>query len=349
MIAIEDLHIDLGEFALRGIDLEVEDGDYMMILGPTGAGKTVLLETIAGIYEPDRGKIYLDGEDITRISPRNRFLGMVYQDYMLFPHLTVEDNILFGLKARKVKKDKAVGRAMKLANMLSVSHLLHRRPDTLSGGEQQRVAIARALAVEPKVLLLDEPLSALDPETRASLRDELRRIREMTDTIMVHVTHSLDEAFLLGNRMAIMDAGRIVQIGDVGEVFKKPNSRFVADFVGITNIYRGISSRENGLFSIAVNGNRLLSVAPVDGDVYTTIRPESIMLSLDPVRSSARNTLKGRIARILDEGRVVKVVVDVGIQMIAAITRYSFEDMELGVGKEVYLAFKATDVHVFSA
>ena len=225
MIAIEDLHIDLGDFALKGINLEVEDGDYLMILGPTGAGKTILLETIAGIYEPDRGKIILDGKDITGISPRNRFLGMVYQDYMLFPHLTVEDNILFGLKARKVSKDEAAGRAMKLADMLGVSHLLHRRPDTLSGGEQQRVAIARALAVEPKVLLLDEPLSALDPETRVSLREELRRIREMTDTIMVHVTHSLDEAFLLGNRMAIMDAGRIIQVGDVGDVFKRPNSK----------------------------------------------------------------------------------------------------------------------------
>ncbi len=341
--------MDLGEFALRGIDLDIEDGDYLMILGPTGAGKTILLETIAGIYEPDRGKIYLDGEDITGISPRKRFLGMVYQDYMLFPHLTVEENILFGLKARKVGRKEAAARAMKLANMLDVAHLMHRRPDTLSGGEQQRVAIARALAVEPKVLLLDEPLSALDPETRASLRDELRRIREMTDTIMVHVTHNLDEAFLLGNRMAIMNAGRIVQIGDIGEVFKKPNCRFVADFVGITNIYRGISSRDNGLFSIAVNGNRLLSVVPVEGDVYTTIRPESIMLSLDPIRSSARNTFKGRIARILDEGSVVKVAVDVGIQMIAAITRYSFEDMQLDVDKEVYLAFKATDVHVFSA
>ncbi len=347
MITIEDLHIDLGEFALRGIDLEVEDGDYLMILGPTGAGKTILLETIAGIYEPDRGRICLDGEDITGISPKNRYLGMVYQDYLLFPHLTVEENILFGLRARKVKKDEAARRAKELARMLGVFHLLHRRPDTLSGGEQQRVAIARALAVKPKVLLLDEPLSALDPETRASLREELRRIREATDTIMVHVTHSLDEAFLLGNRMAIMDAGRIVQVGEVGEVFKRPNSRFVADFVGITNIFKGFSSRENGLSSIAVNGNRLVSAALAEGDVYTTIRPESILLSLDPIRSSARNMFRGRIARIMDEGGIVKVEVDAGMRLVAAITRYSFDDMKLDRGREVFLAFKATDVHVF--
>lgn len=349
MLVVEDLHVDIGEFALRDINLEVANGDYLVILGPTGAGKTILLETITGVYRPDRGRIFLDGKDVTNVPPRDRFLGMVYQDYVLFPHLNVEENILFGLKARKVEKDEATARVAKLASMLGVSHLLRRRPDSLSGGEQQRVAIARALAIEPKVLLLDEPLSALDPATRSSLREELRRIREVTDTVMVHVTHSLDEAFLLGNQMAIMDAGSIVQVGDVREVFRKPNSRFVADFVGITNIYRGSSSRNNGLYSVAVNGNRFVTVKPVEGSVYMTIRPESIMISLDPIRSSARNTFRGRITGIVDQGSVVKVEVDIGIQLIASITRYSLEDMELGVGKEIHLAFKATDVHVFSA
>ncbi len=348
MIVIEDLHLDLGEFSLNGVDLEVEDGDYLMILGPTGAGKTILLETIAGIYTPDRGKIYLDGKDITDIPPGKRFLGMVYQDYMLFPHLTVEANILFGLKERKIEKEEAQYRVRNRAKMLGVSHLLHRRPGTLSGGEQQRVAIARALAIEPRVLLLDEPLSALDTETRAGLREELRRVRDLTETMMVHVTHSLDEAFLLGNRMAIMDAGRIVQVGDVDEVFKRPGSKFVADFVGITNIFRGTSSRDNGLTSVSIDGVQIISSAPAGGDVYATIRPESILISLDPIRSSARNMFRGKIVRIVDEGGVVKVEVDIGIEVIAAITRFSFDDMKLRVGRDVFIAFKAVDVHVFS-
>jgi molybdopterin-binding protein len=348
MIHIENVYKDLGEFALRGVTLDVEEGDYLIILGPTGAGKTILLETVAGIYNPDKGKIYLNGKDITDIPPRKRNIGMVYQDYMLFPHLSVESNIRFGLKARDMKKDVAKARAREMAEMLGISHLLHRYPGTLSGGEQQRVAIARALIVEPDVLLLDEPLSALDAETRSRLREELQRIYDMTQTIMIHVTHSFDEAFLLGNHMAIMNEGRIVQVGETGEVFRKPNSKFVADFVGTTNIFQGDARISNGLSSISVGDIDILSSERVSGPTYTTVRPESILISLHPFESSARNILKGTIARIIDEGSIIKIEVDVGIPIISALTRRSFDDMELCIGKEVYLTFKATDVHVFS-
>ncbi|MDY6796767.1 MAG: tungstate ABC transporter ATP-binding protein WtpC [Actinomycetota bacterium] len=348
MIHIEDVYKDLGEFALKGVTLDVEDGDYLIILGPTGAGKTILLETVAGIYNPDRGKVYLNGEDVTDIPPRKRNIGMVYQDYMLFPHLTVESNIRFGLKARKDKKEQAREKSREMAEMLGIDHLLHRYPGTLSGGEQQRVAIARALIVKPDVLLLDEPLSALDAETRARLREELQRIHDMTRTIMIHVTHSFDEAFLLGNRMAIMNKGKIVQVGETGEVFRRPNSKFVADFVGTTNIYQGESRIVNGVSRISMNQVDILSSQAISGPVYTTLRPESILVSLHPLESSARNLMEGNIERIMDEGSIIKIEVNVGVPLISAITRRSYDDMELCIGKKVYLTFKATDVHVFS-
>ncbi|MBN1288024.1 MAG: ATP-binding cassette domain-containing protein [Actinobacteria bacterium] len=347
MISITDLHINLGEFALRGVSLSVEDGDYLMVLGPTGAGKTILLETLAGIYTPKSGNILIGGKSILNIPPRKRNIGMVYQDYMLFPHLSVDKNIRFGLKANKVDKEKADEKIKSLVELLNISHLMHRRPGTLSGGEQQRVAIARALIVEPRVLLLDEPLSALDAKTRATLREELRRIHDITGTTMIHVTHSFDEAFLLGNRMAIMDHGEIIQEGEISEVFRKPNCKFVADFVGTTNIFYGESLVRNGLSFIKIDGTEIVSGIPAEGHVYATVRPEAILLSLHPIESSARNAFKGKVSRILDEGSIIKVEINAGIPMIAAITRRSLEDMEIFPGKELFMTFKATDVHVF--
>lgn len=347
MIRIEEVYKDLGEFSLKGVTLDVDDGDYLIILGPTGAGKTILLETLAGIYNPDKGKVFLKGQDITNVPPRKRNIGMVYQDYMLFPHLKVESNIRFGLRYRNMDKAEAKREAAEMAELLGISHLLHRYPGTLSGGEQQRVAIARALIMQPEVLLLDEPLSALDAETRTRLREELQRIHDLTETMMIHVTHSFDEAFLLGNRMAIMNEGRIAQVGEIGEVFRKPNSKFVADFVGTTNIFQGISRVDNGLSSISVDDVVFFSAEALTGHAYATVRPESILLSLSPIDSSARNSFKGRITRVQDEGGIIKVEAAVGVPLISSITKRSFEDMELCIGKEVYMTFKATDLHAF--
>jgi len=347
LIRIEHISKDLGEFFLKDVSLEIDDGDYFMVLGPTGAGKTILLETIAGIYRPDTGRIFLNGREITVLPPRDRHIGMVYQDYMLFPHLTVEENITFGLKSRKVSKEKARNKAGDLAELLGISQLRHRHPGTLSGGEQQRVAIARALIVEPEVLLLDEPLSALDSETKVKLREELRRLHSLTHITIVHVTHSFDEAFLLGNQMAIMNKGNIMQVGEPVEVFSRPNSKFVAEFLGIRNLYRGEAAVENGLSIIGVNNTRIVSVVPKTGRVYASIRPENILVSLKPIESSARNSFTGTIKEIRDQGTIIKITVDVGIPVIAAITRRSFNDMELRKRMKVHLTFKASDVHVF--
>ncbi|MDY6918367.1 MAG: tungstate ABC transporter ATP-binding protein WtpC [Chloroflexota bacterium] len=347
MVRVEHVSKALGEFFLKDVSLDVADGEYLMILGPTGAGKTILLETIAGIYPPDRGRVFLNNLDVTILPPRKRNIGMVYQDYMLFPHLTVEKNIKYGLRSKKISKQDASRKAGELAELLGVSHLLHRYSGTLSGGEQQRIAIARALIVEPQVLLLDEPLSALDSETRSKLREELRRIHSFTGTTMIHVTHSFDEAFLLGSQMAIMNKGEIVQVGEPGEVFRKPNCKFAADFLGVSNIFRGESRIDNGIAYVDVNGVRIASASIRDGQVYASIRPEDVLVSLHPIESSARNSFHGRIQEVHDTGIIVRIMVDVGVPFVAAITSRSFHEMGLRQGTVVHLTFKAADVHVF--
>jgi molybdate transport system ATP-binding protein/molybdate/tungstate transport system ATP-binding protein len=318
-----------------------------MVLGPTGAGKTILLETIAGIYPPDKGKVYVDGRDVTGLPPRKRKVSIVYQDYMLFPHLTVEENISFGLRANKASEAEKADQVASLANMLDISHLLHRRPGTLSGGEKQRTAIARALIMKPQVLLLDEPLSALDNETKRGLREELRTIHRITGTTTIHVTHNFEEAYLLGTDMAVMNHGRIVQTGEPERVFQEPNNQFVAGFLGVTNVFEGKSTRQNGLSLVDLGGVEVVSTTPLAGELNVAIRPESILLSLEPLKSSARNSLQGQVKRISDTGTVVRVTVDAGVPIVAAITRSSLDEMHLEKGSTVFVSFKALNVHIF--
>jgi molybdate transport system ATP-binding protein/molybdate/tungstate transport system ATP-binding protein len=201
--------------------------------------------------------------------------------------------------------------------------------------------------MEPEVLLLDEPLSALDSETRHRLRDEVRRIHSFTQTTMIHVTHSFDEAFLLGSQMAIMNEGEIVQVGEPSEVFRKPNCRFAAEFLGVGNVFKGESTIENDLAQVNINGLQMSSATLRDGQVYASVRPEDILVSLKPIESSARNSFRGKIQDISDTGVIVRITVDVGIPFVAAITRRSFDDMGLRRGEEVFLTFKSVDVHVF--
>jgi molybdopterin-binding protein len=341
-IKVDGVSKELGEFSLRDISLEINKGEYFVLLGPSGVGKTILLETIAGIYHPDRGRIWLEGRDITDLRLKDRHIGIVYQDYMLFPHLKVEENIGFGARSRGNRQG-----IIEIANLLGIGHLLSRYPKTLSGGERQRVALARALVTNPKALLLDEPLSSLDPQIGEKLRAELRRIHRLTGVTVIHVTHNFEEAFTLGDRIGVMNEGSIVQVGEPNEVFRKPSSEYVASFLGIENLFRGKSTRLGSITDIEINHIHILSTTPKLGEVSISVRPEDILVSKKPLESSALNTFNGRVEDVIDKGAVVKLVVNIGIPLVAMITKISFEEMELEKGMSVYLTFKAGAVHIF--
>ena len=349
MLRIESLSITLGEFSLQDVSLEVKPNEYFIILGQTGAGKTILLETIAGIYAPDTGRIFLNDREITALEPRERKIGMVYQDYMLFPHLTVEDNIAFGLHQRKIPSDEMRTLVDEMCTLLEIGHLAKRYPGTLSGGEQQRVALARALVLRPAVLLLDEPMSALDRRTRERMRRELSRIRRLTGTTIIQITHHFDDVFALADRIAIMRAGRIVQVGDTAEVFLHPADTFVAEFLGIGNIIGGMSSRTGNIARITPpRGPAFSAASDIVGEVVATLHAEDVILSKAPFDSSARNCLAGIVSEVIPSGSTVRVILDTGFPLTALLTRESCRELNLQSGSTVYATFKATAVHVIA-
>jgi molybdate/tungstate transport system ATP-binding protein len=348
MIKLENLSRDWKEFKINNISLEVMDGEYFIFLGPSGSGKTMLLELIAGMWYPDSGKIIMNNKDVTRFPPENRGVGFVYQNYMLFPHKTVFDNIAFGLNLRKVEKNEIKSQVEELMNLFGISHISNRLPRTLSGGEQQRTALARALIIRPKVLLMDEPLSAVDRITREELIQEFKKIHQKFKITIIHVTHNFDEALQLADRVAIMKKGTISQIGDIDEVFRHPKDEFVADFVGTENIIKGVASDGEDSLTFVDTGKIVIeSTQNKTGPVHATIRPEDITLSTDKVPTSARNVFEGHIKEIYDLGTTIKLTVDVGEQLVLVLTRQSFLDLELNIGKQIYIYFKATAVNLF--
>ena len=233
MIQIERLHASFGSFALRDVSLAIDKGAYWVILGPSGCGKTVLLQTIAGFFSPERGRIVVGGRDITTLPPEKRRMGLVFQQSALFPHRSVRENIAYGLRARRAKAQEVEKTVAELVERLRLGDVVSRPVATLSGGEAQRVAVARALAIRPDLLLLDEPMSALDHNTRLELQAELGRLHRELGLTTLHVTHSREEAAALGDHIAVLLGGRIVQQGPFAEVQSRPRCPFVARFLGL--------------------------------------------------------------------------------------------------------------------
>jgi molybdate/tungstate transport system ATP-binding protein len=234
MLEVKNLHLQLGTFSLFDINFKVNKGEYYIILGPTGAGKSVVIETIAGILLPDKGQILIQNQDISRLKPEKRQISVCYQDYVLFPHLTVEGNIKYGWKYRK---NQDLQTFQELIHILKIDHILHRYPENLSGGEKQRVSLARALIVKPEVLLLDEPLSALDSHIKDQLMRDIKLLHQEFKMTTIMVTHSFKEAFFLGERACVIHEGKTVQSGTMEEIFRYPNSPFVSNFVGLKNVF----------------------------------------------------------------------------------------------------------------
>ncbi|HXZ95033.1 MAG TPA: ABC transporter ATP-binding protein [Dehalococcoidia bacterium] len=348
MIAIKNLKVNLGDFLLQNINLDIKPGEYFIILGPTGAGKTVLLESIAGLYPVLEGEIWIGDKEITDLRPEKREIGIVYQDQALFPHLSVEKNIAFGLKMRKCPKKEAEAKINAIVEVVGISHLLKRSPATLSGGEKQKVALARALVTEPKVLLLDEPLSALDPETRERLQGELREIHSRIGLIVIHVTHDFEEAIALGHRVAVLNDGCIAQVGTPEEFLRRPSSEFVARFALTRNILSGrVMGVEDGCAVIDIGGTKLRATTEAKGEVRLALRPEDILISKEPIQSTARNCFLGIISDIVDKGSVMYITVTLPPDFVCIITRQAFDELELRKGVEVWITFKASAIHVF--
>jgi len=344
---VESVSKTLGAFSLNNISFDVKEGEYFVILGPTGAGKTIVLETIAGIHTPDTGRICWDGGDITHAEPRARNIGVVYQDYMLFPHLTVEENIGFGLRQKKIARERIREAVEKAADLLGIPHLLSRYPGTLSGGEQQRVALARALILQPRVLLLDEPMNALDSAMRERMRKELARIHRLTGTTVIQITHHFEDVFALADRVAIMNNGTIVQVGEPAEVFWHPKDTFVAEFLGIGNLIKGVAHRAGSLAEIVAEGGvTIVAASAAQGEVVATLHAEDVIVSKAPFASSARNCLPGTVTDLLPSGSTIKIVIDAGFPLVALLTRESCRELEIAPDSRVYATFKASAVHV---
>lgn len=267
--------------ALKSIDLEILDGEFLTILGPSGCGKTTLLRILAGFEQPTRGDVYLDDNVITNVPPNKRPMAMVFQSYALFPHLTVFENIAYGLKLAKLPKDEIAERVEIVLSIMDLVGLGDRRPTQLSGGQQQRVALARSVVVRPRVLLFDEPLSNLDARLRDQMRSELRRIQRQLGVTSVYVTHDQTEAMAMSDRIVVMSEGRIEQIGSPEDIYRRPSTLFVADFIGKANVLSvTASARTRDGLSVEVLGQRLEIVDPggIEDGFVLVLRPEDVSL-----------------------------------------------------------------------
>jgi iron(III) transport system ATP-binding protein len=286
--------------ALNRVDLRIGAGEIFFLLGPSGCGKTTLLRCVAGFYEPEEGRILFGDEDVTRLPPHQRHTGMMFQSYALWPHMTVAENVAFGLEERKVPRTEIKRRVEEALASVKIAEYGTRRIHQLSGGQQQRVALARALVIRPRCLLLDEPLSNLDARLRLEMRTEIRRICKDFGLTAIYVTHDQKEALSIADRMAILEAGHIRQVGAPAEIYRRPVSRFIADFMGETNFTEGrVSTLNGGSVSVETPLGVLegevppSSWQPKAGDAcFLSIRPESWTLA---TTAAARNSLAGRI------------------------------------------------------
>lgn len=348
MIRTCGLTKSLGEFHLSDVSVDIEGGQYFVLIGPTGAGKTIFVECIAGLIDPDEGEIWLGEHFVNRLRPEERGVGYVPQDYALFNHMSVRENIRFGLKARKAHSSKVKEKEEQLTALLGISHLLHRRPHTLSGGEKQRVALARALATDPEVLLLDEPLSALDENTRENLCRELTSIHAQLQTTTVHVSHNFDETLAVATSVGVINRGKLLQVGTPEQVFRLPKDRFVAEFVRSRNLLESRATHDGSKCWIEVGNARLACDCDVEGDVYVTIRPEEIRLSQDRVGPEQPNTLRGTISAMKRRGVLIEVTVDVGIPLVAVSLPANQPFLLPQVGCEVSVCIPRGSINVFA-
>ena len=345
-----DAHIDVrvGTFHLD-VSLAVRAGETVAVLGPNGAGKTTLLRALAGLVPLDRGRIVLAGATLddggaTFVPPEHRSIGVVFQDYLLFPHLDAVDNVGFGLRSRGMKKGPAAEHARSWLTRVGLAEHAESKPDQLSGGQAQRVALARALAIEPTMLLLDEPLSALDATTRSDTRRDLRRHLQDHAGVRLVITHDPMDAAALADRLVVLEAGRVAQTGTLAELTARPRSRYVADLVGVNLLVgRARSGR------VDLDGLELMVADAPDGDVLLAIAPRAITLALSRPEGTARNVWPGVIDGVDRAGDRARVRVRGPVTVVAEITAAAADDLGLREGTDVWVAVKATEIDASEA
>jgi len=340
--------------ALAEVSLRIEPGELFFLLGPSGCGKTTLLRCLAGFYRPDAGTILFDSDDVTGVPPHKRNTGMMFQSYALWPHMTVAENVAFGLEQRKVPREERRKRVMEALEQVQMAQYASRKPNQLSGGQQQRVALARALVIRPRCLLLDEPLSNLDAKLRLEMRDEIRRVCKEFNLTTIYVTHDQKEALSIADRMAVLKSGKVHQIGSAREVYRRPTDRFVADFIGETNFVNGVVERAGGGMLCVKTAYGAFNGVPSNPEyayaegasVVLSIRPEAIRLEKIPVEENCFAGAIGEATYYGETARYRFVLPDgEGLKVFELNPRHSF-----GSGKDTLYAFvDAEDVVVLPA
>jgi molybdate/tungstate transport system ATP-binding protein len=340
MLTLKNISKKLGAFQLKDISISISRGTYYVLLGRSGSGKTQLLEMIAGLNIPDSGEIWLDDENITSKKIQDRNIGLVFQDYAVFPNMTVFGNIAYSLTFGKHDKSEVRERVQKIASELNISHLLDRDTRHLSGGELQRVALARTLIKSPKLLLLDEPMASID----ASLKDDIKRLFRRLNRnglTIIHVTHDFHEAISLASRVGVIHSGRIIQEGTPDEVFRKPVSKFVARYSGIRNFFRVKFTEEHGSWKAEGFDNLIFSLSgnAYPGDGLLLLRSDDIKISTADSPPDTRNCFRGKVTDILPSEYGMEITVDTGANFYVDISMDTFRQQPIAEFSEVWISF----------
>ncbi len=337
-----------GLAAVTGLSLDVYEGEFFALLGPSGCGKTTLLRLLAGFAMPDEGRLLLDGRDITGVPPYRRPVNMMFQNYALFPHLTVEGNVAFGLKQEGLPKAEIATRVHDMLALVRLERLAKRKPDGLSGGQRQRVALARSLVKRPRVLLLDEPLAALDKKLREETQFELMHLQETLGLTFIIVTHDQQEAMTVADRIGVMDQGRLIQVATPPEIYEQPNSRWIADFIGDVNLLEGrvVDTGAAGTVVASADAGPLratCSPAAKQGDaVAVALRPEKVRIAREPPAAVGENCVAGTVWDIgyLGDLSIYKVRLDTGFMMKAAVANLTrLVERQIGWDDRVWLTW----------
>jgi len=347
MLVVDQISKHLPTFSLSEVTFKVSQPDYFMLLGPSGSGKSLLLQIISGLVKPDSGRIFFNGNDITTTPAGKRNLGILFQDLALFPHLSVFDNIAYPLRVKKQSISIVRQTVNDLAAHFSISKLLKQNVASLSGGEKQRVALARTLASKPSILLLDEPLSAVDAQLHLDIMGMLRSINRQ-GTPIIHVTHNFEEAISLASKVGVLNQGQLVQVGEPVEVFQNPRSEFVAKFTGAKNFFRvkELNATRNGLvYAVLPSDKKSAFYADTILPKGVVCFPEdSVVLSTQVENQSALNVFRGKVIDIFAQRFGYEVIIDCGFRISALVTKESLEKLNILAGTEIFAAVKASAV-----